>query len=307
MFGDPKQAQEKVIQMKQVVFGRSVQGASHIRSETECQDSYKRTICDDGTIILSVADGHGSKACPYSRTGSRIAVNVFCSILKNLYDGYAGNTEQLLTYLNREGDTRISKAIDAEWKKRVIEAHRKNKREISVLENGMDDLSGIYKQYGTTLLGLLITKSFVFAFQLGDGEICYTNADGVEMVIEPDKILGVETHSLSRENAWEKAITIVRRISIEDTLPAMFTLSTDGFANSYKNENEFRTTLNDYLAMINEHGVKTIVDNLPAWLSETSSMGCGDDITVLFAYYSSSDDNHEMPADNAESEVDAIE
>ena len=307
MFGDPKQAQEKVIQMKQVVFGRSVQGASHIRSETECQDSYKRTICDDGTIILSVADGHGSKACPYSRTGSRIAVNVFCSILKNLYDGYAGNTEQLLTYLNREGDTRISKAIDAEWKKRVIEAHRKNKREISVLENGMDDLSGIYKQYGTTLLGLLITKSFVFAFQLGDGDICYTNADGVEMVIEPDKILGVETHSLSRENAWEKAITIVRRISIEDTLPAMFTLSTDGFANSYKNENEFRTTLNDYLAMINEHGVKTIVDNLPAWLSETSSMGCGDDITVLFAYYSSSDDNHEMPADNAESEVDAIE
>ena len=307
MFGDPKQAQEKVIQMKQVVFGRSVQGASHIRSETECQDSYKRTICDDGTIILSVADGHGSKACPYSRTGSRIAVNVFCSILKNLYDGYAGNTEQLLTYLNREGDTRISKAIDAEWKKRVIEAHRKNKREISVLENGMDDLSGIYKQYGTTLLGLLITKSFVFAFQLGDGDICYTNADGVEMVIEPDKILGVETHSLSRENAWEKAITIVRRISIEDTLPAMFTLSTDGFANSYKNENEFRTTLNDYLAMINEHGVKTIADNLPAWLSETSSMGCGDDITVLFAYYSSSDDNHEMPADNAESEVDAIE
>ena len=307
MFGDPKQAQEKVIQMKQVVFGRSVQGASHIRSETECQDSYKRTICDDGTIILSVADGHGSKACPYSRTGSRIAVNVFCSILKNLYDGYAGNTEQLLTYLNREGDTRISKAIDAEWKKRVIEAHRKNKREISVLENGMDDLSGIYKQYGTTLLGLLITKSFVFAFQLGDGDICYTNADGVEMVIEPDKILGVETHSLSRENAWEKAITIVRRISIEDTLPAMFTLSTDGFANSYKNENEFRTTLNDYLAMINEHGVKTIVDNLPAWLSETSSMGCGDDITVLFAYYSSSDDNHEMPADDAESEVDAIE
>lgn len=307
MFGDPKQAQEKVIQMKQVVFGRSVQGASHIRSETECQDSYKRTICDDGTIILSVADGHGSKACPYSRTGSRIAVNVFCSILKNLYDGYAGNTEQLLTYLNREGDTRISKAIDAEWKKRVIEAHRKNKREIFVLENGMDDLSGIYKQYGTTLLGLLITKSFVFAFQLGDGDICYTNADGVEMVIEPDKILGVETHSLSRENAWEKAITIVRRISIEDTLPAMFTLSTDGFANSYKNENEFRTTLNDYLAMINEHGVKTIVDNLPAWLSETSSMGCGDDITVLFAYYSSSDDNHEMPADDAESEVDAIE
>ena len=293
--------------MRQYFLSKSVQGASHIRSGTECQDSFKKMVLDDGTIILAVADGHGSKSCPYSKTGSQIAVNVFCDTMKNLYEAYSDTPDKLPTYWKQDGELWVSKAIDAEWKKRVIEAHRKNKREISVLENGMDDLSGIYKQYGTTLLGLLITKSFVFAFQLGDGDICYTNADGVEMVIEPDKILGVETHSLSRENAWEKAITIVRRISIEDTLPAMFTLSTDGFANSYKNENEFRTTLNDYLAMINEHGVKTIADNLPAWLSETSSMGCGDDITVLFAYYSSSDDNHEVPAVDAESEVDAIE
>ena len=169
--------------MKQVVFGRSVQGASHIRAGTECQDSYKKTICDDGTIILSVADGHGSKACPYSRTGSRIAVNVFCSIMKNLYDGYTEHSEQLVTYLNREGDTRISKAIDAEWKRRVIEAHRKNKREIAAMEDGSDDLKRVYKQYGTTLLGLLITKTFVFALQLGDGDICYANASGLELVI----------------------------------------------------------------------------------------------------------------------------
>lgn len=298
---------EKVIQMKQIVFGRSVQGASHIRSETECQDSYKKTICDDGTIILSVADGHGSKSCPFSRTGSRIAVNVFCSIISNLYAGYAGNNEQLLTYLNREGDTRISKAIDAEWKKRVIEAHKKNKREIHKLDDGTDDLPGVYKQYGTTLLGLLITSSFVFAFQLGDGDIYVTNTTGVEKVIEPDKILGVETHSLSRENAWEKAITTVRRIQVNESLPTMFTLSTDGFANSYKNENELKTTLKDYLSMINEYGAKTIADNLFSWLSETSSMGCGDDITVLFAYYSADDHLEHLAVDDADSEVDAID
>lgn len=293
--------------MKQVVFGRSVQGASHIRTETECQDSYKKTICDDGTIILSVADGHGSKSCPYSRTGSRIAVNVFCSIIKNLYDGYAGNGEQLLTYLNREGDTRISKAIDAEWKRRVLEIHKKNKRVIGKLNDGSDDILGVYKQYGTTLLGTMITRSFVFAFQLGDGDIYIANADGVETVIEPDRILGVETHSLSRENAWEKAITIVRRINVEDSLPTMFTLSTDGFANSYKNENELKTTISDYLKMINEYGPKAVADNLFSWLSETSSMGCGDDITVLFAYYSMDDHLDASVADDVENEVNAIE
>lgn len=293
--------------MKQVVFGRSVQGASHIRAGTECQDSYKKTICDDGTIILSVADGHGSKACPYSRTGSRIAVNVFCSIIKNLYDGYAEHPEQLVTYLNREGDTRISKAIDAEWKKRVVEAHRKNKREIAVLEDGSDDLKSVYKQYGTTLLGLLITKTFVFGFQLGDGDICYANASGLELVIEPEKMLGVETHSLSRDNAWEKAITVVRRFDIEDNLPAMFALSSDGFANSYKSENEFHNTVIDYLKMINEHGVKAVKENLPSWLSETSSMGCGDDITMLMAYFSQDDEKKVPEQESVEGEVDAVE
>ena len=288
--------------MKQIVFGRSVQGASHIRTETECQDSYKKTICDDGTIILSVADGHGSKSCPYSRTGSRIAVNVFCSIIKNLYDGYEGNTEQLLTYLNREGDTRISKAIDAEWKKRVVETHRKNKREIIELENGEDDFLSVYKQYGTTLLGLLITKTFVFAFQLGDGDICYATEDKLEKVIEPEKILGVETHSLSRENAWEKAITVVRRLDIEQAQPSMFSLSTDGFANSYKDENEFKTTVCDYLKMINEHGTKAVADNLASWLTETSSMGCGDDITMLIAYFSPDEVQTVDQADSTESE-----
>lgn len=277
--------------MKQIVFGRSVQGASHLRSGTECQDSYKKTICDDGTIIMSVADGHGSQSCPFSRTGSRIAVNVFCSIITNLYDSYAGNTEQLLTYLNREGDTQISKAIDAEWKRRVIKDHKKNKREIVKLDDEQDDLVSVYKQYGTTLLGLLITNSFVFAFQLGDGDICYANSDGLEKVIEPDKILGVETHSLSRPNAWQKAITIVRRIDIPQSLPAVFTLSTDGFANSYKDEKEFHTTVNDYLKMLNEHGAKAVEDNLSAWLSETSSMGCGDDITLLIAYFVQDDDS----------------
>ena len=271
--------------MRQIVFGQNVQGASHIRSGTPCQDSYRKKVCDDGAIILAVADGHSSRMCPFSSQGSRIAVNVFCSVIRNLYEGYVGNPEQLLTYLNREGDTRISRAIDTEWKKRIVECHRKHRREISSLENGEEDLTGIYSQYGTTLLGLLITKLFVFAFQLGDGDICYTSGAGLERVIEPEKILGVETHSLSSRNAWEKAVTCVRRISLEDSLPAMFSLSSDGFANSYGSEEEFRAAIIDYLKMINEHGAEAVEENLPSWLSETSSMGCGDDITMLIAYF----------------------
>lgn len=280
--------------MRQTVFGKSVQGASHIRSGTECQDSYKKRICEDGTIILAVADGHGSQNCPYSHTGSKVAVNVFCDILKGLFDGYAGHQEQFLSYLNREGDTTVSRAIDSEWKRRVLMRHKKNKRPIPRREDGSEDLASVYRQYGSTLLGLLIAREFIFAFQLGDGDICCVDSQGLEQVITPDKILGVETHSLSREKSWEKAVTVVRRMSIEENLPLIFTLSSDGYANSYRSEAEFHSAVKEYLALLMEHGAKAVEDSLPGWLSEVSEMGCGDDITMVVACF--------MPDPETESE-----
>lgn len=271
--------------MKRSVFGTSVQGASHIRSGVECQDSYKKLICDDGTIIMAVADGHGSKSCPFSKTGSSIAVNVFCKIMSEYVANFAGAPGTLLTYLNREGDTKVAQAIDAEWKRRVYKNHRDNKRDVPLDENGEKILQQVYSQYGTTLLGLMLTDEFIFAFQIGDGDIVFTSADGFEPVITGDKILGVETHSLSKIDAWKKAITAVRRIDFHEKLPSMFLMSSDGFANSYKNEEEFAKTCLEYFDMVNQYGMKAVGENLKNWLSETSAMGCGDDITVLMAYY----------------------
>lgn len=69
----------------------------------------------------------------------------------------------------------------------------------------------------------------------------------------------------------------------------MFLMSSDGFANSYKNETEFARTCLEYYEAVNQYGVKAIKENLKAWLSETSELGCGDDITVLMAYFSGDD------------------
>ena len=65
----------------------------------------------------------------------------------------------------------------------------------------------------------------------------------------------------------------------------MFSLSTDGYANSYKSEAEFHSAVTDYLILLNEHGEKAVADSLPTWLTETSAMGCGDDITMMVAYF----------------------
>lgn len=267
------------------VFGESVQGASHIRSGKECQDNLKKVEKDENTVILAVADGHGSDSCPYSKTGSYVAVNVFCKILGDYLETYAGQPELLLTFLKREGDTKVAQAIDAEWKRRILKIHANCKREVILDTENSKDKEAIYKMYGSTLLGLVITKEFLFAFQLGDGDIVKVSETGVQNIIEADKILGTETHSLSKAQSWKKAITFVKKEEKDKQHPVMYMLSTDGMANSFKNDEEFKKTCNEYYTLLNEHGVKVVTDNLKAWLSETSELGCGDDITALFAYY----------------------
>ena len=267
------------------VFGEYVQGASHIRNGRECQDSLKKVEKDEDTVILAVADGHGSDACPYSKTGSYVAVNVFCKILGDYLETYAGRPEILLTFLKREGDTKVAQAIDAEWKRRILKIHVKCKREMIADAEGNKDKASIYKMYGSTLLGLVITKDFLFAFQLGDGDIVKVSEAGVQNIIEADKILGTETHSLSKAESWKKAITFMKKQEENERLPVMYMLSSDGMANSFKNDDEFKKTCNDYFALLNEHGAKAVSDNLKTWLNETSELGCGDDITALFAYY----------------------
>ncbi|MCM1181559.1 MAG: protein phosphatase 2C domain-containing protein [Clostridium sp.] len=271
--------------MTRNIFGESVQGASHIRSGKECQDSLKKIEKDEDTVILAVADGHGSDSCPYSKTGSYVAVNVFCKILGDYLDTYAEQPEMLLTFLKREGDTKVAQAIDAEWKRRILKIHANNKREIFLDAEGNKDKDAIYRLYGSTLIGLVLTKEFLFAFQLGDGDIIKVSETGIQNVIEADKILGTETHSLSKTESWKKAITFIKKQEDEQQLPVMYMLSSDGMANSYKNEDEFKKTCHDYYALLKEHGVKAVSGSLREWLNETSELGCGDDITALFAYY----------------------
>lgn len=270
--------------MARSIFGESVRGASHIRNGRECQDSLKKVEKDDDTVILSVADGHGSEACPYSRTGADVAVNVFCKIMEDYLDTYAGQRELLLTFLKREGDTKVAQAIDAEWKRRILKIHANNKREVTADAEGNKDKTAVYGLYGSTLLGLVLTRGFLFAFQLGDGDIVEVSKKGVQSVIEADRILGTETHSLSKPESWRKAVTCAARTEEARERPVLYMLSTDGMANSYKNEEEFQRTCKDYYELLKKHGVKAVSDSLKGWLEETSELGCGDDVTALFAY-----------------------
>jgi len=276
--------------MKRFVFGECVQGFSHIQKNVECQDSYKTLELEDGAIVMAVADGHGSKSCPFSKTGSEIAVNVFCKVMSNTYSGYQNNMDMLPTYLNREGSLKFAQTVDQEWKEAILDTHKAIRREIPLTEDGCEDLTAVYRMYGSTLLGLLIAPTFVFAFQVGDGDITYADNGHTEPVVRGDKLLGVESHSLCALDSWKKAVSLVRPRNWEETLPCFFMLSTDGFSNSFISDQEFEKTCAEYLGMLKEYGPAVVEANLKSWLSETSQLGCGDDITVLVAYFMKDED-----------------
>ncbi|MCR4651883.1 MAG: protein phosphatase 2C domain-containing protein [Lachnospiraceae bacterium] len=263
--------------MSMTIFGHSAQGASHGRIEKKCQDSWDKIDYEPGLFIATVADGHGSDKSVYSDEGSWAATTVFKKVLrahyKNFNDEYAFET-----FLVREGDGKFAQIIDREWKRSIMDVHKTAKRDMNIPPEE------IYRLYGSTLIGIAILNEFVFAFQIGDGDITYVDENTVEALIEADKLLGVETHSLCKIDAWKRAISVVKHKDIDDNKPYMYMLTTDGFANSYSTQDMFYQTCKEYYELMRQHGVKAVRNNLGKWLTETSYEGCGDDITAVFAY-----------------------
>lgn len=293
--------------MMQRILGESIQGYTHIQRNLECQDRSLSLELEDGSLVLSVADGHGSRSCPYSGTGAELAVNTFCELIEELHSGFQNAGDLLSDYLNHQGSLKFAQTVERDWKEAVQTYHLKVGLPMPMTQTGEEDLNALYRLYGTTLLGLLIAPTFVFAFQIGDGDIIYADDEGVQPVVVADKLLGVESHSLCSREAWKKAVSTVRFQpweqhyfeetygpdtaastvhfqSWEQHLPCAFLLSTDGLSNSYADDEAFRQTCAQYFEALKTYGPDTVEENLPEWLSETSRLGCGDDTTLLMAY-----------------------
>ncbi len=279
--------------MKRYIYGECVKGATHERNGSPLQDSKRIEEVSDAITIISVADGHGSSKCPLSEYGSKMAVNVFCDVMKKYIESYGKTKKELaglVAYLNREGDTRFAQEICEEWQARV---RRSFDRKSDKYETYSDLFDGdkisnwekVYSLYGTTLLGMLITDTFIFSFQIGDGDINIVTSEEVSPLVEPEKFLGTETHSLSKVDAWKKSVSSLKMKDVKANLPYLYMLSTDGFSNSYKNNDEFIKTCREYYEMIKQHGFDAVKNNLGSWLKETSELGCGDDITLVLAYF----------------------
>lgn len=242
----------------QVVFAKSVQGASHIRRENEeishgrkfpCQDksiAENDLVAADGTKFkfLSVCDGHGGAPYFRSETGADFAIQVVKDILmRNMK-----RIKELAATKDYEAiKNQLSIAIPKRWREKVENDLMQNPitdQEYLFLGEEKPDVVEKYKDgidlhsiYGCTSVIYFSTDSFWYALQIGDGDFSISyDGKNFELPMPEDKDCFLnQTTSLCDNHASNEF-----RYVAGDKLPKFVFCSTDGVANSFKTDEQLK-------------------------------------------------------------------
>jgi serine/threonine protein phosphatase PrpC len=266
-----------------------VRGSSHRRSGLPNQDAVQAIVTPttQGTVAVAVvSDGHGSPRHFRSQIGSSLAVSTVAATLQIfLRDSVAvnGNVPFVPEQVHE-----LERKIVSGWLSAVqsdLENTPFSESELSALEReeGVEGRAAVENSpelaYGATLLATVATDHLLLYLQLGDGEILSVDAQGITTrPLPPDeRLIANQTTSLCQPEAWKD----FRSGWITDgALPSLVLLSTDGYANSFRSDEDFLKIGQDYLEIIRQQGISSLAEELPDILTEATQQGSGDDITL---------------------------
>jgi hypothetical protein len=260
--------------------GQSVRGAAHERSGMPNQDA----ICwrpDSGagsSLVLAVADGHGSSRYPRSHIGASLAVETATQLVHDFVTGQAD--AENLSLVKRAAEEWLPRAIVRAWREAVgehIKANPLSELELDAVGRTNGDLT---KAYGATIVTVAVAERFVLYLQLGDGEILTVSDQGAvsKPLVKDERLFANETTSLCTADAWSDFRVSFQPITNEQ--PALILLATDGYPNSFRDEAGFLKVGTDILKTIRAEGLGQVKDNLERWLSDSTHAGSGDDVTL---------------------------
>ena len=252
------------------VVGQSVRGAVHERNGLPNQDAI-HWLPESGnasSVVLAVADGHGSARYPRSHIGARIAVEKATQLVHDFLENRADGDN--LSLIKDTTEEWLPRALVREWLEAVTD--HLNQEPLTSNDGSI--------AYGATLLVGAVTEQFGFYLQLGDGEILVVSERGEvsRPMSKDDRLFGNETTSLCAPEAWRDFRVSFQPFS--QSPPALVLLSTDGYPNSFRHESGFLQVGSDILKMIQEDGISSVSDNLKRWLSDSTQAGSGDDVTL---------------------------
>lgn len=272
------------------VIGKSIRGASHIRSGLPNQDAilWEPHSGAASSLILALSDGHGSSRSFRSDLGAKFAVETCMEECRGLLE--LQHDTQDLSVIKRTATEQLPQRIARQWKQQVDKHLLENPVSQEEMEKAIKGATSPTNEdamrrnplvwYGATLIGVVVTDAFAIYFQVGDGEII-TVSDAGEVrrpIPADDRLLGNETTSLCSENAWRDFRVEFRAYS--QPPPELILLSTDGYINSFTDAGEFLKVGPDFLKLIATAGLDAVNEKLEGWLAEASQKGSGDDITL---------------------------
>jgi hypothetical protein len=275
-------------QMRWRALGATVRGAAHVRAGQPNQDAIGWFPESGGvSVAVAVSDGHGSAKCFRSDTGARLAVAAALEVLR---DFLAGQSEAItLSTVKRTAEERLPRELVRRWREAVDDDLRNaplSSEELDGLErrDGPAARQAVEANpilaHGATILTVLVTQSFIVYVQLGDGDILtVTDAAEVSRPLAGDaRLFANETTSLCGPHAWRDVRVAFQALS--GSPPALILASTDGYANSYREDSDFLKVGSDLLGMLRLDGIDAVNRDLGSWLTEVSHAGSGDDVSL---------------------------
>jgi serine/threonine protein phosphatase PrpC len=268
------------------VIGCSVRGASHVRAALENQDAIG-WIPADGTgtrVVLSVADGHGSPKSFRSAIGAQLAIEVSHGLAAELLS--AAPAHPGLSLVKDRLEHEVPRRVVREWRARVDDHLSRSPfadEELALVQerDGQQSRELVEKDphlaYGSTLVTAVAMESFMAFWQIGDGDVLTVSAaGGVGRPLPGDELLmGNETTSLCSADAWR-----LFRVAVFGTPAPLILVSTDGFSNSFQDDEGLFRFGSDVLRMVITDGIGSVNGRLDAWLREMTQTGSGDDISL---------------------------
>jgi serine/threonine protein phosphatase PrpC len=283
------------------VIARSVTGPSHRRAGTDNQDAESHDVHEE-LVIVAVADGHGSPKSFRSDTGARLAVEVAMQTGRELINDHQ-KSRSPIAVIKDAATNQLPRRLEKHWKKRVYDHSAANPltqaeldrlvaaagraaREAAAAHGIAAGGTGQYLAYGTTLLVAYIASDFVLYLQLGDGDILSVsdtaNGDVSRPIPRDEQLIANETTSLCQKDAWK--LFRIQFQYIHASAPALILLSTDGYANSFRSNQDFLKVGTDLLRILRHEGPGYVEREMRGWLEGASSAGSGDDATLALAY-----------------------
>lgn len=261
-------------------FHISVQGASHIKKNKECQDA-SFDYHDFEKTIAMVCDGHGGDDYMRSASGSGFACVAADRNIKSFLSSVDKNTFFADPEMHLKN---LEASIINTWNQLITAHHEKHPFTEEELSGVSEKARKKYTQdgriesaYGTTMIAVAMGKGYWFGIHIGDGKCVAVNPEGkfVQPIPWDPKCFLNATTSICDSDALSSF-----RHFYSDKMPAAVFVGSDGIDDCFSNNEQLHNLYKTILYSFGTTNFTEAVNGLKDYLPRLSAKGSGDDVSI---------------------------